>query len=449
MSDADTPKSQGTTPRAGWLTRRFRVAERGSTPGREVIGGATTFLAMAYIIFVNPAILAEAGMDAGAVATVTILASAIGTILAGLLANVPFAMAPGMGLNSFFTYSLVLGMGLDWRTALGVVFFSGIVFLILTLAGFREKVVQAIPLSLRLAIPAGIGLFIAFIGFVNLGLIAPHPATLVTLGDLSPSAGLGLLGLAAAAALDRFRIPGGLLMAILAVAVVGWLTGLAPPPSALLSHPPSPGPVAFRLDLAGALQVALIAPIFSFMFVDLFDSVGSILACASEAGMADRDGRIPAMNRILAADAVATVVGAALGTSTTTTYIESGAGIAAGARTGLANLVTAGLFLLALVFTPVIGAVPGFATAPALILVGVLMFRSVHCIDLSELTTAVPAFLTIVLMPLTYSISTGLCFGFVAYVVMAVVSGRAREVRPLMWGIAVLSLMNLGLKWGG
>ncbi len=398
---------------------------------------------MAYIIFVNPNVLGEAGMDKGALITVTCVASFIGTILAGLWVNVPFAMAPGMGLNAFFTYTLVMGKGATWEQALGVVFFSGIVFLILTLVGVREKIVDAIPPSLRLAVSTGIGLFITFIGLQGMGLVVDNPATLVSMGPLTTPVILGLVGLITITVLEIKKVKGSLLIGIITSTVLGVIFNVVELPSAIISMPPSMAPIAFKLDLAGALQIGFIGAIFSFMFVDLFDSVGTVMACAYEAGMVKEDGRIEKIGRLLEADAIATVAGAVLGTSTTTTYVESASGISSGARTGLASVFTAILFLLALLFTPIIGMVPGFATAPALVVVGVYMFKNVKEIDFSDFEVAVPSFITIVIMPLTYSISTGLSLGFMSYVIVAIAAGDIKKVKPAMWVIAVLSLLNL------
>lgn len=427
----------------GFLERFFKLKEHNTTVKREFIGGLTTFITMAYIIFVNPNVLGEAGMDKGALITVTCVASFIGTILAGLWVNVPFAMAPGMGLNAFFTYTLVMGKGATWEQALGVVFFSGIVFLILTLVGVREKIVDAIPPSLRLAVSTGIGLFITFIGLQGMGLVVDNPATLVSMGPLTTPVILGLVGLITITVLEIKKVKGSLLIGIITSTILGVIFNVVELPSAIISMPPSMAPIAFKLDLAGALQIGFIGAIFSFMFVDLFDSVGTVMACAYEAGMVKEDGRIEKIGRLLEADAIATVAGAVLGTSTTTTYVESASGISSGARTGLASVFTAILFLLALLFTPIIGMVPGFATAPALVVVGVYMFKNVKEIDFSDFEVAVPSFITIVIMPLTYSISTGLSLGFMSYVIVAIAAGDIKKVKPAMWVIAVLSLLNL------
>ena len=428
------------------LEKLFQIEERHSNVRNEVIGGATTFLTMAYIIFVNPSILGDAGMDKSALITVTIVASAIGTLLAGLWAKVPFAMAPGMGLNAFFTYTLVLGSGVEWQTALGVVFISGIIFFLLTITGIRTKIVHTIPLSLRLAVGAGIGLFISFIGFKNLGLVVDNPATLVGIGKFTPTVIIGIIGLIITAILEVRKVKGGIFYGIIITTLIAIFAGQVSVPDSLVSMPPSMSPLLFKLDILSALNFALIGAIFSFMFVDLFDSVGTIVACSYEAGFIDKDKNIKHIDKILEADAVATVVGSLLGTSTTTTYIESASGIANGARTGFASVITAGLFLLALFFAPLIGIVPAYATAPALIIVGVYMFKSIKEINFTDSSEAIPAFLTIILMPLTFSISIGLSFGFISYVLLKAVAGKASEVSILMWLIAALSLVNLYLS---
>lgn len=428
------------------LEKLFKLTASGTTVGREVTAGTTTFLAMAYIIAVNPDILAVTGMDHGALITATILAAAFGTLLAGLWANVPFAMAPGMGLNAFFAYSLVLGRQVTWQTALGVVLVSGVVFLVLTVLGVRRHIVAAIPPPLRLAIAAGIGLFIAFIGFQKLGLVVDDPATLVALGHLDRTVVLGLVGLATIAVLQIRRIPGAMLLGIVLTTVLGIAFGVVPLPERWVAAPPSLAPILLQMDVAGALTWGLWGAVFSFMFVDLFDSVGTILACSHEAGLIREDGSVRRLDRVLEADAVATVAGALMGTSTTTTYIESGAGIAAGGRTGLASVVTAVLLATALVLTPIVAIIPSFATAPALVMVGVAMFRNVSRIDFTRVEDGLPAFLTIVLMPLTYSISMGLACGFVAWIVMAVARGRSRRIHPVTWGIGVFSFVDIVLS---
>ena len=401
---------------------------------------------MAYIIFVNPSILGEAGMDKSALISVTIIASVIGTLLAGVWAKVPYAMAPGMGLNAFFTYTLVIGSGVPWETALGVVFISGIVFLLLTITGIRTKIIHTIPASLRLAVGAGIGLFISFIGFQNMGLVVANPATLIGLGEFTPTLLIGIIGLLITAIMEVKRVPGGIFYGIIITTLIALFAGQINAPEAYVSLPPSIEPIFFKLDILSALSFSLIGAIFSFMFVDLFDSVGTIVACSYEAGFVDKNGKVKHVNEILEADAIASVAGALLGTSTTTTYIESAAGIANGARTGFASVITALLFILALFFAPLIGIVPAYATAPALIIVGVYMFKNIKEIDFNDFTEAIPAFLTIILMPLTYSISIGLSFGFISYVILKLVVGKANKISILMWAIATLSLVNLYLS---
>jgi len=421
----------------------FQLEKHGTNVKQEIVAGTTTFLTMAYIIFVNPGILSETGMDKGALITVTCLAAFIGTMITALWVNAPLAMAPGMGLNAFFTYTLVFGMGATWNTALGVVFISGIIFLLLTMTGFREKIIDAIPLQLRLAVGAGIGLFIAFIGMQNLGLIVANPATLVGLGSLSPTVILGLTGLTIMVGLEIKQVKGGILIGILITTILGMVLGYVELPNGIMSTPPSIAPIAFKLDILGALKISMIGPIFSFMFVDLFDSVGTIVACANEAEMIDEKGKIENVSKILEADAAATVIGSLLGTSTTTTFVESASGIAQGGRTGLTSATTAVLFFLAMFFTPVIGVVPAFATAPALIIVGVYMFKNLIDIDLHKIEIAIPAFLTIILMPLTYSISTGITFGFISYAIIEILSGKVKTVKPTMWIIVALSTVEL------
>jgi len=351
-----------------------------------------------------------------------------------------------MGLNAFFTYTLVMGQNVAWETALGIVFISGIVFLLLTVTGIRTKIIHTIPLSLRLAVGAGIGLFISFIGFKNMGLIVDNPATLVGLGKFTPSLIIGLIGLLITAILEVRKVRGGIFYGIIITTIIALVSGQVQAPNSIVSLPPSIEPILFKLDILSALSFSLIGAVFSFMFVDLFDSVGTIVACSYEAGFVDKKGRVENVDRILEADAVATVVGSLLGTSTTTTYIESAAGIANGARTGFASVITAGLFFLALFFAPLIGIVPAYATAPALIIVGVYMFKNIKDIDFNDFSEGIPAFLTIVLMPLTYSISIGLSFGFVSYVVLKLASGNVKDISWLMWLISILSVVNLYLS---
>ncbi|MGL4732754.1 MAG: NCS2 family permease [Fusobacteriaceae bacterium] len=425
------------------MEKFFKLEEHGTTVKQEILAGITTFLTMAYIIFVNPSILSLAGMDKGALITVTCVAAAIGTALAGLWVNVPFAMAPGMGLNAFFTFTLVMGAGATWQEALGVVLISGVLFLILTMTGFREKIIEAIPLELRLAVGAGIGLFIAFIGMKEMGLIVANPATLVGLGKIDTKVALGLIGFVIMGLLEIKNVKGGILIGIIITTLLGMITGVVDIPTSFISIPPSMAPIAFKLDILGALKLSMIGPIFSFMFVDLFDSLGTIMACANEAGMIDENGKIKNVSKILEADAAATVIGSLLGTSTTTTFVESASGIADGGRTGLTSVTTAVLFLIALFFAPIIGIVPAFATSPALMLVGVYMFKNLLDINFHKIEIAIPCFLTIIMMPLTYSISTGVAFGFISYVAINLVTDHRKNIRPTMWIIAALSVVEI------
>ena len=428
-----------------YLDRWFQLSQRGTTVKTEIVAGLTTFLTAAYIIFVHPAMLADAGMDRGALTTVTCLVAALATLLVALLSNTPVMMAPGMGLNAFFTYTLVLGQGVAWQTALGVVFFSGVIFLLLSLLGAREQIVRAIPQSIQVAAAVGIGLFIAFIGLQNLGLIVKNPVTMVQLGSLTPQVVIGLLALIVIFILEARRIRGAILIGIGIATGIGIIFGYVAIPSAIVSLPPSPAPLLFQLDLRSALEISLWSSVFSFMFVDLFDSLGSLIAVCREADLVDEDGDIPAMPRLLMVDALATVGGAALGTSTTTAFIESGSGVAAGGRTGLTSVVTAVLFLLALFFTPLIAIVPPFATAPALIVVGLFMMRNIALIDFSKIEQGAPAFLTIIMMPLGYSIATGLSFGFISYVLIQLAMGRIRHCHPVLIVVAIASAVSLAL----
>ncbi len=425
------------------IERLFKLKARNSDVRTELLAGITTFLTAAYIIFVNPSILAAAGMPENALITVTCLVAGGATLLLALWANVPLMMAPGMGLNAFFAFTLVGGMKVPWQTALGVVFISGVFFLLLTLFGFRERIVKAIPLSLRLAASVGIGLFITFIGMKNLGLVVDHPATLVALGKLEPKVILGLGGVLLIAILEIKKIRGSILIAILSVAAVGMVLGLAKPPSAIVSAPPGIASLAFQLDILGALKTSLWASIFSFMFIDLFDSLGTMLAVCREAGLADEKGEIQQLPTMLKADAVATVAGAVLGTSTTTTYIESASGVADGGRTGLTSVMTGILFLTAMFFTPIISVIPAFATAPALIAVGIFMMRGIGAIKFHDFEEGIPAFLTFVLMPLSFSIAKGLAFGFIAYVLIKLLVGKIKLCDPILVLVAVFSLISL------
>lgn len=418
------------------LQNQFKLAENGTNVRTEVIAGFTTFLTMAYITFVNPAILSDAGMDFGAVFVATCIAAAVGCMVMGLYANYPVALAPGMGLNAYFTYGVVLGMGHTWQVALGAVFLSGLIFIVISILPIREWVINSIPRSLKMAISAGIGLFLGIIALQNAGIVVAHPATLVTLGDLNaPAPLLAFLGFVLMVVLDRLGVPGAVIIGILGTTVVGVGLGISPF-QGIAAMPPDPSPTFLQLDIGGALEVGLIAIIFAFLFVDLFDTAGTLVGVAHRAGLLDQEGRLPRLHRALLADSGATVVGAAMGTSTTTSYIESAAGIKAGGRTGLTAVTVGLLFLLCLFFSPLAQTVPAYATAPALLFVACLMTRGLSEVDWEDVTEYAPAVVTAITMPLTYSIAHGIAFGFITYSLVKALSGRWQDVNP---ALAVLS----------
>ena len=423
------------------LNKIFRLEKRNTCVKTEIIAGITTFLTMAYIIFVNPAILSQAGMDKPALIAVTCLVTAIATIATGVFANAPIAMAPGMGLNAFFAYMLVITQKISWQTALGVVFMSGLFFLILTLIGLRKKLVEAIPASLISAISVGIGLFITFIGLQNLGIVKDHPVTLVQAANLSPTIMIGLAGLIVMIFLEMKKFKGSLLIGIIVSTVLAIMLGKVDKPQSLISTDISISAVAMKLDILSTLKWSLFGSIFSLMFMDMFDSIGTLVACCSEAKMADEKGKIKELDRLLTIDAGASMFGAMMGTSTTTSYIESAAGIEQGGRTGLTSIVTGILFLIAMLFVPVVGIVPIYATAPALIMVGLFMIKEIKKIDFVQMENAFPAFIIIIMIALSYSISTGLAFGFISFAVLKVIAGKAGQIKPVMWLITGLSVL--------
>ncbi len=423
------------------LNRLFRLQRRNTTVKTEIIAGTTTFLTMAYIIFVNPAILSNAGMDKSALIVVTCLVTAIATIVTGLFANAPIAMAPGMGLNAFFAYTLVITQKINWQTALGVVFLSGLFFLILTLIGLRKKLVEAIPSSLISAISVGIGLFITFIGLQNLGIVITHPVTLVQAGNLNTTIMIGLAGLIVMIFLEMKKVKSSLLIGIVFATVLAILFGKVNKPQSFIASDISISAVALKLDILGAFKWSLFGSIFALMFMDMFDSIGTLVACCSEAKMSDKNGKIKKLDKLLAIDAGASMLGAMLGTSTTTAYIESAAGIEQGGRTGLASIVTGILFLIAILFVPVVGIVPNYATAPALIMVGLFMTREIKKIDFVQMENAFPAFIIIIMIALSYSISTGLAFGFISFTLLKIIAGKFEDIKPVMWLIAGLSVL--------
>lgn len=410
----------------------FKLAEHETNVQTEIMAGVTTFLTMAYIIFVNPSILAEAGMDKGAVFVATCLAAAFGSAFMGLYANYPIAMAPGMGLNAFFAFGVVKGMGHSWETALGAVFLSGILFLVVSLTKIREWVIDRIPFNLKMAIAAGIGLFLAIIALQAAGIITKHPATLVTLGDLkSTTVLLAVLGFVLMVALDVRKVPGAIMIGILAVAVAGMALGLNKF-GGVVSLPPSIAPVFLKMDIASAIEVGVITIVLTFFFVDVFDNTGTLVAIAHKAGLINEDGKLPRIARALTVDSTAAMAGAALGTSTTTSYIESAAGVNAGGRTGLVAVTVAVLFLLALFFAPLAGSIPAFATAPALFYVACLMMSAIKEVDFEDATEYVPAVTTVITMPLTFSIAHGLAFGFISWTIIKLLSGRLSELNAAM-----------------
>ncbi len=444
MSKTDTavPGEAAGGSMATLLERQFRLRENGTSAKTEIVAGVTTFLTMAYIIFVNPSILAVTGMDPGALFVATCLGAAFGSAMMGLVANYPIALAPGMGLNAYFAFGVVKGLGYSWEAALGAVFISGIIFLILSVLPVREWIINAIPKSLKMAISAGIGLFLGIIALQAAGIIADHPVTLVTLGNLhAPTTILAALGFFLMVALDRLRVPGAIIIAILATAAAGILLGISEF-KGIFSAPPSLAPTFFAMDLGAALDAGLIAIIFTFLFVDLFDNTGTLIGVAHRAGMIGPDGRIPRLGRALISDSSAAMVGAALGTSTTTSYIESAAGVKAGGRTGMTAVVVALLFLAALFLSPLATTIPGYATAPALLYVACLMTRGLTEIDWEDATEFVPAVVTAIAMPLTYSIAHGIAFGFVAYAAVKLLSGRFRELNAALLILAALFVIK-------
>ncbi|USD21209.1 NCS2 family permease [Microbulbifer sp. VAAC004] len=442
-SDIQTSATPGSgIPQAGGdaslLEKLFKLSERQTNVRREVIAGVTTFLTMAYIIFVNPNILAAAGMDKGAVFMATCLAAAIGCLIMGLYANYPIALAPGMGLNAFFAYVVVGEMGYSWQVALGAVFISGVVFLLLSIFKLREWIIDSIPTSLRQSLAAGIGLFLAIIALKSSGIVVASPATLVTLGDLkSVEAMLAALGFFIIVALSYRRMLGSVMIGILAVTVIALAIGKVEF-TGLVSAPPSLAPTYLELDIAGAFEVGMISVIFAFLFVDLFDTAGTLLSVSDRAKLLDENGKLPGMGKALMADSSASVVGSVLGSSTTTCYVESTAGITAGGRTGLTAVVCAGLFLLATFFSPLIGMIPAYATAGALLYVGVLMTSGLSSIDWDDITEAAPAVIAAVMMPLSFSIAHGIALGFIAYAVIKTLSGRSKDVSISVYVLAAL-----------
>ncbi|CAN5771406.1 solute carrier family 23 protein [soil metagenome] len=424
------------------LEQLFKLSENKTSVRVEIVAGITTFLTMAYIIFVNPAILSEAKMPFGAVFAATCVAAAIGCFLMAFLANYPIALAPGMGLNAYFAFGVVGGMGYTWQVALGCVFISGVIFFIISVLPIREWIVNAIPQSLKMAIAAGIGLFLALIALKNAGIVVGNPATLVTHGDLTSfPVVMAALGFVLIVALEHRRIMGGVIIGILAVTVVAIATGHQKF-GGIFDLPPSIAPVFLQMDLAGAFKVGLVTVVFAFLFVDLFDNTGTLIALAHRGGFMKADGTVPRLHRALMADSGAAMLGAAVGTSTTTSYIESASGINAGGRTGLTAATVGVLFLLALFVAPLAGSIPAYATAPALLYVACLMTRTLTEVVWDDITEAAPAVITALAMPFTFSIAEGIAFGFISYSAIKLATGRYREIHPAVGILSVLFVIK-------
>jgi AGZA family xanthine/uracil permease-like MFS transporter len=422
----------------------FKLSENGTTVRIEVMAGLTTFLTMAYIIIVNPDIMSAAGMDKGALFVATCVAAAVGCLIMGLWANYPIALAPGLGLNAFFAFGVVGGMGVPWQTALGVIFLSGVFFLIITILPIRAAIINSIPKSLKMSISAGIGLFIGVIAMEISGITVDHPVTLVTLGEVaSPQVVLVAIGFIGIIALDRLAVPGAIVLGIIGTTVLAHIFGLGGS-TALDFSIPSLAPTFLQLDIAGAFQVSMISVIIAFLFVDMFDTAGTLIGVSHRAGLLDEDGKLPRMGKALSADSIATITGSLVGSSTVTSYIESAAGVREGGRTGLTAVTVGILFILALLLAPIIGLVPRFATAPALLFVAVLMVRGLTEIDWEDVTEYAPAVLAAVVMPFTFSIAHGIAFGFIVYAAGKILTGRMSEASPILYIMAVLFLLLYG-----
>jgi adenine/guanine/hypoxanthine permease len=426
------------------LDRFFKLKENKTSVKTEVLAGLTTFMTMAYILAVNPDILSATGMDKNALFTATALSAFVATVVMALVAKLPFALAPGMGLNAFFAFTVVLGMGHTWQFALTAVFLEGIIFIILTAFNIRELIINAIPLAMKHAVSVGIGLFIAFIGLQNAGIIADNPATLVGLGNMaSPAVLVALGGIILTAILLSLKVKGALLIGIFIATLAGIPLGVTQVPDGhLVDVPPSLSPIFFKFNFSEILSIDMLVVLFTFLFVDMFDTVGTLVGVSSKAGMLDEKGRIPRAKQALFADAVGTTVGAMLGTSTVTTYVESASGVAEGGKTGLTSLTTAGFFLVALFFAPLFTMVPPAATAAALVLVGFFMMSPILKIHFDDFTEAIPAFITIIVMPLTYSIAEGIVFGMISYVLLKLFTGKVKDISVVMIVLALLFLLK-------
>jgi len=429
------------------LEKFFQLKKNNTSVRTEIIAGVTTFMTMAYILAVNPGILSATGMDQGAVFTATALSAAVATLVMALIANLPFALAPGMGLNAFFAFSVCLGMGHSWQFALTAVFLEGLIFIALTAFNIRELIINAIPMNIKHAISVGIGLFIALIGFKNAGVVVDNQATLVSLGkvvDIQSNAApiVALITLIITGALLARKVKGSLLIGIFVGTILGIPFGLTKLPASFELTPPSLSPIFAKFEWNQIFSIDMVLVLLTFLFVDLFDTVGTLIGVSSKANMLDKDGKIPNVKQALFADSIGTTLGALLGTSTVTTYVESAAGVGEGGRTGLTAATTGVLFLLALFFSPLFLMIPAAATAPTLILVGVMMFTPISKIDLSDFTESIPAFLTIVMMPFTFSIAEGIVFGMIAYVVLKLLTGKAKDVNIVGYLLAILFILK-------
>ncbi|MBP1664431.1 MAG: Xanthine/uracil/vitamin permease [Bacteroidetes bacterium] len=420
----------------------FQIKGSGSTMRTEILAGITTFLTMAYILAVNPNILAATGMDKGALFTATAVASIVGTLAMSLLAKLPFAQAPGMGMNAFFAFTVCLGMGYSWQFALTAILCEGLIFLVLNFFNLRAAIVDAIPATLKNAISAGIGLFIAFVGLQSSGIVVKNDATLVTIGQItSGTALLALIGLVITSVLLIKKVKGGLLIGIIATAIIGIPMGITKF-TGVMDVPPSPSPLFFKFDFSQIFTWDMLIVVFTFLFVDVFDTVGTLIGVCSKANMLDAKGQIPNVKKAFYSDAIGTLSGAVFGTSAVTTYVESASGVSEGGRTGMTSLVTAACFALALLFAPLFLSIPGAATAPILILVGLMMLDPIKDIDLTDYSEAIPAFMCIIAMPLMYSIAEGIALGLLAYVFLNVISGKFKKVSIAMYILAVLFILN-------
>ena len=434
-----------------FLERFFKLSEKGTTVKTEVIAGFTTFIALAYIMFVNPNILADAGVPKEAAIASTIWIAALSTLMMGVFANYPVALAPGMGLNAFFAYYVCGVLGLHWTVALGAVFFSGLLFLLLTISHVRQAIINAVPQNLRVAIGVGIGLFIAFVGLKGTGLIVSDPATFITLGSITrPETAMSLFGLVFTGALMAREVQGAILIGIIATTILSMILGYSPVPhtfaEVISTSLPHMGETFGKLDIMGAWNYGILSIIFTFTVVELFDNMGTLIGLTAKAKLVKPNGEIENLDKALNTDAVGTIFSAIFGTSTVTSYIESAAGIAAGGKTGLTAVTVAVLFLVSLFFAPLIGLVPGYATAPPLILVGALMMSEVGKVNFADFTDGLPAFLTIIMMPLTSSIANGFAFGFISFAFMKTLAGKPREVSPIMWLVSIAFMINLFMR---